>query len=102
LVDYKHIGEDAWAVMYHKDQAGAIPTSGMSNFAGQAVGWNGVRGTGAAFGFVPVDNVKGWYVVYERTVAPNTVVSVEYQNIKFADTGAPLDRTLQTSLQFLF
>ncbi|MEM5769170.1 MAG: hypothetical protein AAGU32_12895 [Bacillota bacterium] len=48
------------------------------------------------------DDVKGVYFGYQNVLAKNTILTLEYQDLKSVDTGAEKDKIFQTHVQFFF
>jgi len=99
LVDYKKVHTDAFSFAYRVAEKGAIPT-GLGNSTGKALVSPFYKLNNVAVGCV--DNIKGYFFTYENVVMEGVVLSLEYQNLKFTDTGAPYDKTYQISLQVVF
>ncbi len=56
----------------------------------------------AAHSNLDSNDVKGWLLAYQNVVAKNTVLSLEYQDLKTESTGAELDKSLIGSIQLWF
>jgi len=104
-VDASKPGSDMWLFGYKSIQAGAV-ASGIGSFTSTATGWNGTRiGSATAlsgFGSVPTDNTKSWVVQYENVLAKNIVLDLQYQDVKFKDSGNDLDKVFTTMIQLAF
>ncbi|CQR70291.1 Outer membrane protein alpha precursor [Sporomusa ovata DSM 2662] len=98
------VGDNAWMVSYRSVEAGAIP-NGAGGFDTTGVGYatnpysSFTRGT---------DNVNGLFLAYENVIAKNTVLSLEYQDIKIKDRGLTglssdsLDKTYMMKFEFFY
>lgn len=97
-------GDNAWLVSYRSVDAGATP-AGASGFDTTAV----------AYGSNPysinpraTDNIKALFLAYEYVVAKNTVLSLEYQDLKIKNRDlnlnapANLDKTYMAKLEFFY
>lgn len=49
-----------------------------------------------------VDDVKGIYLGYQNVLAKNTILTLEYQDLKSVSTGDDKDKIFQTHVQFFF
>lgn len=99
IVDYKKPHTDGFELQYRSIEKGAVP-----NGFGSPNGTNNVSPLYTINGVAPgmVDNTKGYFFVYENVLAKGIVLSLEYQNLKFKDTGAAFDEMFKTSLQMVF
>ncbi len=101
IVDYQKPGTDAWALSYRSVDKGAI-----WNGAGFPIGKTISSPLYTGHGGIPftnnVDDMKGYFLTYEKVIAKGVVMSLEYQNLKFTDTGLPFDKCFNISLQYVF
>lgn len=103
LVNPAKADTDAWSVSYRSVDPGAIP-AGAGNFDTTAVAVGG-KGTVNPNG---TDNLKGWFLAYNRVLAKNVVWTVEYQDLKAKNlavspwTNSQIDKTYNTSIQFFY
>jgi len=97
-------GTDAWAVSYRSLDAGATP-SGAGGFDTTAVGYASNSYNVFTHGN---DNVKALFLTYEKVLAKNVVLSLEYQDIKIKNraltnlTSDDLDKTYMMKFQFFY
>lgn len=70
---------------------------------------NGLWNQGAASPFKnnnnavsSTDDVKGIYLGYQNVLAKNTILTLEYQDLKSVSTGDDKDKIFQTHVQFYF
>jgi len=70
---------------------------------------NGLWNQGAASPFnnnnnavSSTDDVKGIYLGYQNVLAKNTILTLEYQDLKSVSTGDDKDKIFQTHVQFYF
>ena len=98
------VGDNAWLVSYRSVDAGAIP-SGAGGLDTTCVGY--ATNSYSAFTH-STDNVKGLFLAYENVIAKNTVLSLEYQDIKIKDRGLTglssdsLDKTYMMKFEFFY
>lgn len=104
LVDYKKQGDFGWSVSYRSIDAGAIP-NGATGFDSQAIAYptdpysTFTKGT---------DNIKGFFVALQSTIAKNVIWTVEGQDLKFKNknlTGQSSDslgKTYMTKIEFFY
>jgi len=101
IVDYKKPHTDAFALSYRSVEKGAIPNG--DGFAFGKVGTSPLyKLNGNAINGSAMDNLKGYFFTYENVVAKGIVLSVEYQDLKFKDSGAFFDKAITTSVQVVF
>jgi len=104
LVNPAKVGSDAWMVSYRSVDAGAIP-NGAGGFDTTAVAYNNQSYNIFTHG---TDNVNVWYLAYQKVLAKNTVMSLEYQNFKIKDRGLTnltsdgLNKTFMTKFEFFY
>lgn len=105
LVNPAKTGTDAWSVSYRSVDAGALP-SGAGGFDTTAV----ANGTPANINpFIKgTDNVNVLFLAYQKVLAKNTVISLEYQDFKLKDKGLAglasdaLDKTYMAKFEFFY
>ncbi len=99
VVDYKKPGTDAFAVSYRKVEKGAFPNGfGFSNGTAQISPLYKLNANAVG----SIDNLKGFYYLYQNVLSKGLVMSLEYQSLKFVDTGIPFDNTYKLSFQVVF
>lgn len=104
LVNPAKKGTDAWMVSYRSVDAGALP-SGAGGFDTTSV-----ANPGQPYNVFThsTDNVNAWFLAYQKVVAKNVVLSLEYQDYKIKDRGLTsltkdrLDKTYMTKLEFFY
>lgn len=98
-VDYRKPHTDAFAISYRYAQPGAIPPSqGFPRalwYGSPAYKVNGVTAD-------VTDNIKGWYFSYENVISKNVVLGLDYQDVKFTNSGAPMDKTFYLLVWVMF
>ena len=104
LVNVKKEGESAWAVSYRSVDAGALP-GGAGGFDTQAVAYP----TNPYNVFLKSsDNVNVLFLSYEYVMAPNVVMSLEWQDFKIKNqsltnlTDKKLDQTYMLKFEFFY
>ncbi|HWR37940.1 MAG TPA: S-layer homology domain-containing protein [Patescibacteria group bacterium] len=104
LVDPTKPGTDAWMVSYRSVDAGAIP-NGAGGFDTTAV-----ANPGQPYNVFThaTDNVNVLFLAYQRVLAKNTVMSLEYQDFRIKNrnltslTSSNLDKTFMTKFEFYY
>lgn len=102
LVNPTKIGTHGWMIQYRDIAPGTLPSSALVT---SSVAYAGQPYNVFLHGY---DNVKAWYFAYQRVIANNTVISLEYQDIKVKDRGMTtlnndrLDKTFMTKIEFLY
>lgn len=101
IVDYKKPHTDAFALSYRSIEKGAVPNG--DGFAFGKVGTSPLyKINGNAVSGSAMDNLKGYFFTYENVIAKGIVLSIEYQDLKFKDSGADFDKAITTSVQMVF
>lgn len=104
LVDVKNSGDNAWAVSYRSIDAGALP-SGGGGFDTTAVAYATQSYNVFTHGS---DNVNVLYASYENVLAPNVLLSLEWQDFKIKNQGLTnltsknLDQTYMVKFEFFY
>jgi len=103
LVNPAKVGEDAWMIGYRSVGAGAVPFN-AGNWDTTAVNNSILANSGSA----ATDNVKALYVAYQNVIAKNTLLSLEYQDLKYKDksltskTSDGIDKTYMLKFEFFY
>jgi hypothetical protein len=104
LVDYKKKGDFGWSVAYRSIDAGAIP-SGAGGFDAQAVANTSDKYNTFTKG---TDNIKGFFVAFQSTVAKNVIWTIEGQDLKIKNrnltnlSSSDIGKTYMTKLEFFY
>lgn len=101
IVDYKKPHTDAFALSYRSVEKGAVPFANGFAF-GKASLSPLYKLNNNAVGASIMDNTKGYFFTYENVIAQGIVLSFEYQDLKFKDSGSSFDKIFTTSLQMVF
>lgn len=102
FVDYEKANTDAWALSYRYIQNGVIPTGNGPWTGTLTQAPNYLLANKLGVGGNPNDNLKGWELSYEKVLMKGLVLSLTYQDLKRADTGAQFDRQFQSQFIAVF
>ena len=102
LVDRSKVGSDAWMVSYRSVDAGAIPIGGFDTM--------GVSLASDPYSIYThaTDNVNAIFLGYQKVLAKDIVMSLEYQKFWLKNkgltncTGSSLDDTYKLQFQFWY
>lgn len=112
MVDYRKPGTDAWMVSYRSVDAGTLPTN-AGGFDTTCTSYTG-NTTGSGWGnYNPytkgTDNVNVLYLAYQKVLAKNMIMSMDYQNFKIKDmsltsglNGSKLDQTYALKFEYFY
>jgi hypothetical protein len=104
LVNVKKAGDQAWSVSYRSVDAGALP-GGAGGFDTQSVAYP----TNPYNVYLKsTDNVNVLFLAYEYVVAPNVMMSLEWQDFKIKNQGLTnlpakkLEQTYMLKFEFFY
>jgi len=97
--DLNKVGANALTVGYHYTEPGVTP----QGFGG----WNGLAMTSSKYlvnGKNPsgTDGTKGWLFEYQYVIAKGIQISADVSDLKYATTGAPLDKVYMLTVTTMF
>ena len=104
LVNPKKPHTDAWMIRYRSIDPGTLPAN-AGGFDTLAVSYKNYAYNSHLHA---TDNVKGFDMAYQNVVAPNTVLSFEYQNLKFKNLSLTnlqsdsMNKTYMAKVEFFF
>ncbi|TCL38858.1 S-layer family protein [Anaerospora hongkongensis] len=95
VVKYDKPHTDALVISYRYTEMGAIP-NGLGTLRSMWIASPTYKLNGNALD--GSDNTKGWLFSYQYVLAKNIVANIDYQDLKFVNSGAPEDKILYTMI----
>ncbi len=99
VVDKAKEHTDGFILGYRKIEANSLALGGGSSIYSKSAGHETIVAPHIS---TDSDDVKGWLLAYQNVVAKNTILSLEYQDLKAESTGAEFDKSLIGSIQLWF